>query len=219
MRPRHRTRNGDYARISKPIVIRKFKFRRALPLLPLALTALLAGCGPQNKTQVEAADSGTSEFRDVANAVLGNGAEIIAQGDLARNGSEQLLVINRFGNATAHTNGNEKDDPDSIPITRAVIMEKNSGKWTEVLRCDERLKNPRGYLDGTHGLNITGWLIRFRTDAPQGIELQFTPLGSGSGAIEVQWNANVKRFQSMDRIHKKFMGEDSALEPSPSILK
>ncbi len=75
---------------------------RALPLLIGVAVLMLAGCqtGPQAEPTKETADSDSAvmpdETQNVAEAALGKQAEILAHGDLARNGQEQLLVVNRF---------------------------------------------------------------------------------------------------------------------------
>src|SRR6202158_524028 len=81
------------------------KSRMAAGLLLGVTTFFLVGCkSAQQTTPAEAAAPPVApavapETQQVAEAVLGKQAEIIAHGDLARNGSEQLLVVNRFGKA------------------------------------------------------------------------------------------------------------------------
>jgi hypothetical protein len=208
---------------------------RAVPALVAGvLTFFLAGCqSAQQTTPAEAAappaaPAAVPETQQVAEAVLGKQAEVVARGDLARNGSEQLLVVNRFekrargdvvpGNSTA------------IFVTRAVIVEKYGGKWAEVLRCDEHLKNPRGYLGGSPAAPVTGWRLEFTPETDQGLELRFTPAGAGeqppsgepqaaSRTIAVRWNTKAKRYQSLDQSHKGYLGEVPTLETPQSILR
>src|SRR6267378_6595663 len=160
------------------------KTRRMVAALVVGVVAfLLVGCNSaQQTTPAEAAappaaTAAVPENQQVAEAVLGKQAEIVAHGDLARNGSEQLLVVNRFEKAAHGAVGPENPSP--IFVTRAVIVEKNDGKWAEVLRCDEHLKNPRGYLGGSPAAPVTGWRLEFTPDTDQGIELRFTPSGAG----------------------------------------
>src|SRR5712675_1145086 len=125
--------------------------RRFAPALVIGVAAfLLVGCKSANPTTPTAAAAASvpaaPESQQIAEAVLGKQAEVIAHGDLARNGSEQLLVVNRF-DSTARAKVQPAHST-AIFVTRAVIVEKNDGKWTELLRCDEHLKNPRGYLAG-----------------------------------------------------------------------
>jgi hypothetical protein len=199
-----------------------------------AMTLLTAGCkSSRQTTPAEAAPARVAatadpEDQQIAEAVLGRQAEVIAQGDLARNGSEQLLVVNRFDSA-----GAGKVQPahsSAIFVTRAVIVEKNNGKWTEVLRCDEHLKNTRGYLEGTPTAPVTGWRLVVNRDTPQGFELRFSPAvaseetsasnrDAGERSISVQWNTKAKRYQSLDQSHKGFLAELPTLETPQSILK
>jgi len=206
--------------------------RRFVPALVIGLAAfLLVGCKPaQQTTPTEAAAPPTDqapESQQIAEAVLGRQAEVIAHGDLARNGSEQLLVVNRFDSATpgklqpAHSS--------AIFVTRAVIVEKNDGKWTELLRCDEHLKNTKGYLPGAPTAPVTGWRLVVNPDTDQGLELQFAPASGGESSssnaeaggrtISVRWNTKTKRYQSLDQSHKGFLGELPTLETPQSILK
>jgi hypothetical protein len=212
----------------------EIRSRRFAPALVMGLAAfLLLGCQPAHQTvPAEAAapptDPADSESQQVAEAVLGRQAEVIAHGDLARNGSEQLLVVNRFDSATQGKVQTAHSSP--IFVTRAVIVEKNDGKWTELLRCDEHLKNTRGYLAGAPAAPVTGWRLGVNQDAGQGLELQFAPAetsegssssntGAGSRTISVRWNIKTKRYQSLDQSHKGFLGELPTLETPQSILK
>ena len=190
---------------------------RIVPALVVGLASfLMVGCRTaQQTTPAEAADPPAApavvpETQQVAEAVLGRQAEIIARGDLARNGSEQLLVVNRF-DKTARGDA-ESGNPSPIFVTRVVIVEKNDGKWSEVLRCDEHLKNPRGYLGGAPGSPVTGWRLVVNRDTEQGLELQFTPAvalevssntgGANNRTIAIRWNTKAKRYQSLDQSHR-----------------
>lgn len=162
----------------------------------------------------------------MAEAALGKRAEVLAHGDLARNGSEQILAVNRLVNARRDAAG-----PAGILILRAAILEKSGGKWTEVLRCDERLKNPNGYLAGSPAARVSGWRLEYNTDTARGLEMKFTPSDSDTDAqgldsrespkqaLVVRWNTKAKRYQSLDASHEKYLSEVPALETPLSILK
>jgi hypothetical protein len=164
----------------------------------------------------------------VAEAALGNGAEVVAHGDLARNGLEQLLVVNRFDKVVHEGVG--PGNRSRIFIMRAAVVQKNNGKWAEMLRCDEHLKNPSGYLAGSPAASVSGWLLEVKPDPQQGLELRFTPAEadpersshsgeSGSETIAVRWNSKAKRYQSFDRAHERYWGEVPTLETPESILR
>jgi len=210
------------------------KTRRMVTALVVGVVAfLLVGCNSaQQTTPAEAAappaaPAAVPENQQVAEAVLGKQAEIVAHGDLARNGSEQLLVVNRFEKATSGAVGPENSSP--IFVTRAVIVQKGEGKWAEELRCDEHLKNPRGYLGGSPAFPVTGWWLELEPDTGKGLELRFTPAGPGeersSDAVEngrtiaIRWNTKAKRYQSLDQSHRGYLGEVPALETPQSILR
>jgi hypothetical protein len=208
---------------------------RALPL-QIGLTALLlAGChsAPQPEPVRENASPDAigmaDETQQVAEAALGKQAEILAHGDLARNGREQLLTVNPFTKAPRSGNGPENSP--AIFITRAVILENSNGHWTEILRCDEYLKNPNGYLGGSSAARVTGWRLEFSTDTKEGLELKFTPADGAEGkegasmvesanqTFVVRWNAQVKRYQLLDAAHARYLNEAPALETPQSILR
>jgi len=209
--------------------------RMALALLFGTSVLWVAGCNPP---QPAASASGRghagapgelAEARQIAEAALGQQAEVLAHGDLARNGLEQVLAVNRF--AKFQDGGAGSASSSAIFITRAVVLEKNEGKWSEVLRCDEHLKNPHGYLGGTPVARATGWQLEYATDTNMGLEMKFTPVGldagkrgSGRGdlagrTVVVRWNKIAKRYQSLDRSHERYLIEVPALEPPQSILK
>lgn len=208
---------------------------RAVPALVAGVVAFfLVGCqSAQQTTPAEAAAPPTApaavpESQRVAEAVLGKQAEVVARGDLAGNGSEQLLVVNRFekGSRGDVVPGNLS----AMFVTRAVIVEKDDGKWAEVLRCDEHLKNPSGYLAGSPAAPVTGWRLEFTPVTEQGLELRFTPAGAGKQratgepevggrSITVRWNTKAKRYQTLDQSHRGYLGEVPTLETPQSILR
>ena len=212
----------------------------------LVLAALLlAGCKPSAQTTPAeaaappAAPDTIAESQSVAEAVLGKQAEVVAHGDLARNGMEQVVVVNRTdrskpiqvisGGSSGSPSGSPSGNSAEMLITRAVIVQKNNEKWAEVLRCDEHLKNPRGYLGGSSTAPATGWRLKISKDTQTGLELRFTPADAGQGltsedetgtrTMVVRWNTNTKRYQSLDQSHREYQGEIPALETPQSILK
>jgi len=207
--------------------------RRALALQFGLASILLAGCQPAQRPEAvsEAAAGDAARTREetqsVAEAALGKQAEVLAHGNLARNDLEQLLVIDRF----AGTPPAQAASSAPIFVTRAAILEKRNGRWTEVLRCDEHLKNPNGYLGGSPAARVTGWRLEFNPDAKQGLEMKFTPAifepggqeaGTGepaSQSIVVRWNSRAKRYQSLDASQERYLSEAPTLETPHSILR
>ena len=165
----------------------------------------------------------------MAEAALGKQAKILAQGDLARNGLKQLLVVNPLAIETKDETGDGNSR--AIRITRAVVVEKNNNKWTEMLRCDEHLKNTNGYLGGSPAVRVTGWRVEFNEDTKQGLEMRFTPTVNGSSeegasvgevtnrTVVVRWNPGTKRYQSLDQDRQGYLSEIPTLETPTSILK
>jgi hypothetical protein len=206
-------------------------------MLSWIMALSLAGChmarqtAPrEDKAAGEAADV-ADEARRVAEAALGKQAEILAQGNLALNGREQLLVVNRLPKGAAR--GERVANPSAIFVTRAAILEQNDGKWSEVLLCDEHLKNPNGYLGATPAARVTGWRLEFSQDAKEGLELKFTPAERfdavnvnadqrserNNATFDIRWNKNAKRYQSFDQSHERYLSEVPSLETPQSTLR
>jgi hypothetical protein len=241
MRAGYRTRGRNYAGFSKFIVRRptmnNFSRRAALQTLPLIMALSMAGCQTAQQqpsaTERAVAESAklAGEARDVAEASLGKQSEILAQGDLALNGREQLLVVNRISGAALANQQKVSSSP--VYIMRAAVLEKNDGKWSQILLCDEHLKNPNGYLGGSPKGRVTGWQLEYTKDGKLGLEMNFTPANkfgvenasADRGSEEkqpnftVRWNKNMKRYQSFDKSHERYLGEVPSLEVPESILK
>jgi hypothetical protein len=196
---------------------------------------LIAGCKPSQlpnpsaRTQDPAALAAV-EVSQVAVSVLGNQAEVVALGDLARNGKEQLLIMNRLPLTLSPPLSPEPEGKPEIYITRAAILEKDGEKWTEVLHSDEHLKNPSGYL--VRG-QATAWKFEYKLDGGRGLELRFTSadrfdLGdvhagrkpdAENPTFVVRWNEKVKRYQAFDNSQARFLSEVTMLETPQSILR
>ncbi len=171
------------------------------------------------------------ELQAVAVQLLGSGAEVLASGDLAGNGSRQVLVISRSetqaaGSAMADSSGAGSSAADSGAVfSRAAILEQRGSKWNEVLLCDEFLKNPKGFLAGTPLSQVTAWRLQIgsHTESAKIAEFDFTPLQQGGTgrlpAIVVRWNRSAERYQSFDTNAKQFLSEAMSLETPRSELR
>lgn len=211
--------------------------RVALRALPWFMALVLAGCqtaqqqpAVADQAAVERAQQ-AEEAHGVAEASLGKQSEILAQGDLALNGREQLLVVNRISGSSSINMNGASSSP--IYILRAAVLEKNDGKWSQILLCDEHLKNPNGYLGGSPKGRVTGWQLQYSKDDKLGLEMNFTPANkfgvedasTGQGSEEkqptfsVRWNKNTKRYQSFDKSQERYLGEVPSLETPESTLK
>lgn len=156
------------------------------------------------------------DVQSTAEVVLGNEAEVLAYGDLAKTGNDQALAINRLKAAP----------PGTVPgtlITRLAIVEKTDGQWKEIPRCDEHLKNIRGYLGGTPLAGVPAWQLRYERDPVKGLTLYFTPLAKPAGGhiqtVGVRWNAKAGRYESLDQNYEGFLKELAQLETSQSVLR
>jgi hypothetical protein len=188
-------------------------FRSSLPLV--------GGCSEPTPRTAEApakppAPAAPPEIEAVAKSVLGSEAEVLVLGDLAHTGRQQVLVVNRLA----------KTPTGIVPgtlVTRAVVVENDGGKWKEIFRCDEHLKNPNGFLGATPIAPVNGWRLQYEQSAEKGLLLFFTPLAQPGGGhiptIGVRWNPQAKRYQSLDRNFEHFLGELASLEKFHSSLR
>jgi hypothetical protein len=148
-----------------------------------------------------------------AQSLLGTETQVLLFGDLAKTGRQQFLAANVV----------PKTPKNNLPgtiVTRAVIAENQDGQWAEILRCDEHLKNAKGYLGLTPLSSVTGWRIQYEQDPVKGLQLYFTPLkGTDDDAhvlpIGVRWNPKTKRYQSLDRSYESFLLESPSMSGTP----
>ncbi|MCL4524058.1 MAG: hypothetical protein M1453_04830 [Acidobacteria bacterium] len=171
---------------------------------------------PPESAQKPAEPAVPPELQAAAIAVLGKDAEVLAFGDLAKTGNQQVLVINRI----------KKTPPNTVPgilLTRATILSQQDGKWSELLHVDEHLKNTNGFLAATPVAPVTGWRLQYEQNPEKGLQLYFTPLAQPAGGtlqtIGVRWNPKVKRYQSLDRTYQNFLGETPMIEKVRSFLR
>jgi hypothetical protein len=199
--------------------------RRPTMLVLLCATAaagLFAGCdgaetpAPKPAAEEPAKPAVPPEIQSAVQELLGTETQVLAFGDLAKTGNQQFLAANVVPKTPTH------NLPGTI-VTRAVVAEKKDGQWAELLRCDEHLKNGKGYLALTPLEPVTGWRLQFEQSAAQGLVLYFTPLQLASSPhvlpIGVRWNPATKRYQSLDRSFQNFLPEAASLENARSRLR
>jgi hypothetical protein len=183
----------------------------------------LPGCGgqqpstPQPTPETKPAElTVPEEVQTAADKLLGKETTVLLFGDLAKNGKQELLAANVVPKST-------KNNLPGTIITRAVVAENENGHWAEILRCDEHLKNAKGYLPGTPLSGITGWRLAYEQDAEKGMALYFTPLKGTAEThqlpIGVRWNPEAKRYQSLDRSYEHFLQEAPSLQNARSSLR
>jgi hypothetical protein len=198
--------------------------------IPLTLTltfalALATGCDsePPAKSAAEepakpAPPPVPENMQAAATSLLGKETQVLVFGDLAKTGKQQFLAANVVPKTP------KNDIPGTI-VTRAVLAEETDGKWSELLRCDEYLKNAKGYLALTPLQQISGWKVQWDQDPVKGIQLYFTPIKGPNDThvlpIGVAWNPATKRYQSLDMTYEHFLLEKSSLDSSPlrSVLR
>lgn len=185
----------------------------------LSLSIFMGGCGtdaPKPAAQVETKPPVPEEIQLAATSLLGSESQVLVFGDLAKNGKQQFLVANVV----------PKTPTNNLPgtiVTRVVVAENNDGKWEEVLRCDEHLKNQKGYLAMTPLSPISGWRLQYEQSEMKGLELYFTPLKGVTDShvlpIGVRWNPETKRYQSLDRNYEHFLLESPSIQDARSVLR
>ncbi len=186
--------------------------------------AITGGCGgetpkPKSEAVVETKPAEPAIPEDIqaaAKLLLGSDAQVLLFGDLAKTGKQQFLAANVV----------PKTPKNNIPgtvVTRAVVAEEDGDKFTELLRCDEHLKNPKGYLGATPLDSITGWRLQYEQNEEKGLQIYFTPLKVNGNThvlpIGVRWNPATKRYQSLDATYEHFLKESAALGDERSTLR
>lgn len=220
--------HADFPSLGKrPLRARKPFLRENALILRLCVfgcVLLVAGCGtespgqkPAAETQAKAAEPAIpEEVQSAAEAFLGKDTKVLVFGDLAKNGNQEFLAADIV--AKTPTN----NVPGTI-VTRAIVAENNDGKWAEVFRCDEHLKNAKGYLGLTPINPVTGWRLQYEQDPEKGLQLYLTPLSVGGGPhvlpIGVRWNPSKERYQSLDHTYEHFLPEAPALDTPRSVLR
>ena len=188
----------------------------------LLLCAALAACGNEPPKEAEvapakpAAPAVPPEIEAAATSILGGEAEVLVWGDLALTGHQQALVINRLKPRPG-------DNVPGIKFTRLTLVSKEGETWKEVLRCDEHLKNPKGYLGGTPIASVAGWRLQYEQLPEKGLVMYFTPMSQPAGGyiltVGVRWNPKAQRYQSLDRNYKNFLSEVATLGTPESQLR
>lgn len=198
----------------------KIQLYLCLSLVPMGV--LLGGCGTEApKPAAEAVAKPAEpaipdEIQSAAESLLGNETQVLLFGDLAKNGKQEFLAANVV----------PKTPTNNLPgtiVTRAVVAENSDGKWSEVLRCDEHLKNQKGFLGLTPLTSVSGWRLQYEQSDDKGLSLYFTPLKGVTDShvlpIGVRWNPQTKRYQSLDRTYEHFLLESTSIEPTRSKLR
>jgi len=190
----------------------------------LSMVCSLAGCGEEQPATKSPTSAETTlakpavpeDVQGAAEALLGMETQVIVFGDLAKTGKQQFVAANVV----------PKTPKNNLPgtiVSRAIIAENQDGKWLELLRCDEYLKNSKGYLGQTPAKPVTGWRLQYEQDPEKGLQLYFTPVNTSGAAhalpIGVRWNPAVKRYQSLDRSYEHFVSEAASLENARSMLR
>jgi len=204
---------------------RNLAFAGTLAAALLAASAmLLASCGdePAPKPAEEAAQPAEpvvpEDIQVAAQSLLGKETKVLLFGDLAKTGTQQFLAAN----VVPKTPKNE--NLSGTIITRAVIGEQEDGKWNELFRCDEHLKNAKGFLALTPLTSVAGWRIQYEQDPVKGLQLYLTPIQGTAiephlKPVGIAWNPAAKRYQSLDMTYEHFLAESASLETARSRLK
>ncbi len=202
---------------------------RHLLLTMSCAIAFSLGCGDapkpaETKAQPAAAEPAKpaapavpDDIQAGAQSLLGTETTVLLFGDLAKNGKQQFLAANVVPKTSKNNN------IAGTIITRAVIAQNDDGQWQEIFRCDEHLKNAKGYLGLTPLSDVSGWRIMTEQDPVKGLALYLTPLkGTDDPAhaqpIGVRWNPATKRYQSLDRTFEHFLLEQPTMSGTPKSV-
>ena len=193
-------------------------------LMATTCASLGIGCGteapkPSSEPAAEAkppAPAIPDDIQDAAKHLLGSDAQVLLVGDLAKNGKRQILAANVVPKTP-------KNNMPGTVVTRAVVAQDDDGKWTELLRVDEHLKNQKGYLGLTPLDSINGWRLQYEQNSEKGLQLYFTPLKVNGDThvlpIGVRWNPATQRYQSLDASYEHFLKESASLQNARSTLR
>ncbi|HEX3543731.1 MAG TPA: hypothetical protein VHT31_04315 [Candidatus Acidoferrum sp.] len=193
-------------------------------LTALSLASFGVGCGteaPKSASepaaQAKPAEPAIPEdIQDAAKHLLGSDAQVLLVGDLAKNGKRQFLAANVVPRTP-------KNNVPGTVVTRAIVAQDDDGKWTELLRVDEHLKNQKGYLGLTPLDSITGWRLQYEQNPEKGLQLYFTPLKVNGDThvlpVGVRWNPATNRYQSLDATYEHFLKESTSLQNVRSTLR
>ena len=196
----------------------------AVTLAAIAFGILGVGCGteapkPSSEPAAQAKPAEPvipDDVQDAAKHLLGSDAQVLVVGDLAKNGKRQFLAANVVPKTP-------KNNVPGTVVTRAVVAQDDDGKWTELLRCDEHLKNQKGYLGLTPLDSINGWRLQYEQNAEKGLQLYFTPLKVNGDThvlpVGVRWNPATNRYQSLDVSYEHFLKESTSLQNVRSTLR
>jgi len=187
--------------------------RYLLSLLVFLPSLLCTGCEnkPAAKPNERAAAGEPAvppEIQSAAEGSLGSETTVLAYGDLAKTGAQQILIANVLPKTP-------KDNITGIIVSRAAIVENQKDRWMQIFLCDEYLKNSKGYLGMTPIEPVSAWRIQHEQDPVKGLTVYLTPVKGISDShvlpIAVQWNPKTKRYQSLDRSYQQFLLESPAL--------
>lgn len=212
--------SGTKSGITRNRALFRCTIRRNAALGVLSV-CFLAGCSdaPAEKPAAEtkpAAPAVPEDIQSAADSLLGKETTVLLVGELAKNGKQEFLAANIVPKST-------KNNLPGTIVTRAVLAQNDNGQWMEILRCDEHLKNAKGFLPGTPIGGVTGWRLAYEQDPEKGLALYFTPL---KGAVDthtlpigIRWNPDTKRYQSLDRSYEHFLNEAPSLSTARSNLR
>jgi hypothetical protein len=194
----------------------------ALVALPFGASGVGCGTEAPKPASQPAAQANPAEpaipddIQDAAKHLLGSDAQVLLVGDLAKNEKRQFLAANVVPKTP-------KNNMPGTVVTRAVVAQDDDGKWTELLRCDEHLKNQKGYLGLTPLDSINGWRLQFEQNPEKGLQLYFTPLKVNGDThvlpVGVRWNPATNRYQSLDAGYEHFLKESTSLQNVRSTLR
>src|SRR6516162_1102964 len=192
-------------------------------LLLLSSSLLPLGCGstpepkPAGQAETKPPEPAVpADIQAAADGSLGSETTVLVFGDLAKTGSQQILIANVVPKTP-------KENITGTVVSRAAIVENQNGQWSQIFLCDEYLKNAKGYLGLTPIEPVSAWRIQFEQDPVTGLTVYFTPVKGMPDPhvlpIAVRWNPKTKRYQTLDRSYEQFLAESPSLSNVRSKLR
>ena len=199
------------------------RFVSSVLAVPLLLGLLLLGCGstpepkPAGQAETKPPEPAVpADIQAAADGSLGSETTVLVFGDLAKTGSQQILIANVVPKTP-------KENITGTVVSRAAIVENQNGQWAQIFLCDEYLKNAKGYLGLTPIEPVSAWRIQFEQDPVTGLTVYFTPVKGMPDPhvlpIAVRWNPKTKRYQTLDRSYEQFLAESPSLSNVRSKLR
>jgi hypothetical protein len=167
----------------------------------LLIASNFLACSRQTSSKNEGAktmaEAPSAECLEAAQRLLGSDAQVARCGDRIGGSDVESIAFTRLKQFS--------EDPNGIPISRLVILQKVDSQWKTALDVARQIQNPAGYVGIDYiddSQQYPGYRANFldrRSDGQPAFVLQLSYLrtdGKSEGVpIEISWNSAAGRFQ------------------------